>query len=74
MDISDRTSSLGELFLWVMLVAILGVAVAIPVILDVINTADVSGTTALVLGLLPLFVALILIVAMSQRMMARIER
>lgn len=64
---------MASLFVGVLVAAILGIGVAIPVILSVINDAAVSGTTATVLNLLPLFVALILIIAIAQVLMRRIR-
>lgn len=65
--------NIGSLFIGVMVAAILGVGVAIPVILDVINNANVSGTTATVLALVPLFVALLLLVALAGPLMRRVQ-
>lgn len=65
--------NIGSLFIGVMVAAILGVGVAIPVILDVIDQANVSGTTATVLGLVPLFVALLLLVALAGPLMRRVQ-
>lgn len=65
------SSGIGKLFIKVMVTVILGVAVAIPVVLEVIEQADVDGTTAIVLGLVPLFIALILLVSLAKPMMRR---
>lgn len=71
---SDRASgNIGSLFIGVMVAAILGIGVAIPVILDVINDAEVEGTTATVLELIPLFVALLLLVALAGPLMRRVR-
>jgi hypothetical protein len=48
-------------FIGIMVVIIIGVAVVIPVINDVIVTANLSGTTATLVELLPLFIAIALI-------------
>lgn len=56
-----------------MVAAILGIGVAIPVILDVIEDANVTGTTETVLGLVPLFVALLLLVALAGPLMRRVR-
>lgn len=70
----DRAQgNIGSLFIGVMVAAILGIGVAIPVILDVINNANVTGTTATVLGLVPLFVALLLLVALAGPLMRRVQ-
>ena len=52
---------------------ILAVAVAIPVILELTAEAGVSGTTLTVLGLVPLLVALLLIVAIAGNVRARVN-
>jgi hypothetical protein len=65
--------NIGSLFIGVMVAAILGIGVAIPVILDVINESNVSGTTATVLNLVPLFVALLLLVALAGPLMRRVQ-
>jgi len=56
-----------------MIAVILGVSVAIPVILDVINDSNVSGTTETVLDLVPLFVGLLLLVALAGPLMRRVQ-
>ncbi len=48
-------------FIGIMVVIIIGVAVVIPVINDVIATANLTGTTATLVELLPLFIAIALI-------------
>jgi hypothetical protein len=52
---------------------VLAVAVAIPIILELTAEADVSGTTLTVLGLVPLLVALLLIVAIAGNVRARVS-
>ena len=65
--------NIGSLFIGVMVAAILGIGVAIPVILDVIEESNVTGTTATVLALVPLFVALLLLVALAGPLMRRVQ-
>jgi len=65
--------NIGSLFIGIMVAAILGVGVAIPVILDVINNSNVTGTTATVLDLVPLFVGLLLLVALAGPLMRRVQ-
>jgi hypothetical protein len=65
--------NIGSLFIGVMVAAILGVGVAIPVVLDIINQANVSGTTATILDLVPLFIALLLLVALAGPLMRRVQ-
>ena len=48
-------------FIGIMVVIIIGVAVVIPVVNDVIDSANLTGTTATLVGLLPLFIAIALI-------------
>lgn len=61
------------MFIGIMVAAILGVGVAIPVILDVIEDSNVTGTTATVLDLVPLFVGLLLLVALAGPLMRRVQ-
>lgn len=65
--------NIGSLFIGIMVAAILGVGVAIPVILDVINGSNVTGTTKTVLDLVPLFVGLLLLVALAGPLMRRVQ-
>lgn len=65
--------NIGSLFIGIMVAAILGVGVAIPVILDVINNSNASGTTRTVLELVPLFVGLLLLVALAGPLMRRVQ-
>lgn len=65
--------NIGGLFIGIMVAAILGVAVAIPVILDVINDSNVTGTTKTVLDLVPLFVGLLLLIALAGPLMRRVQ-
>jgi hypothetical protein len=55
-----------------MIAVILGVSVAIPVIQNSTDNANVTGNTATVLGLLPLFVALLLLIALAGPLMRRV--
>jgi hypothetical protein len=70
-DRSGQTNLVG-LIIGITVAAIVGVAVAIPVMNDVIATANLSGTTATVVGLLPLFVGLMLLVAIASPLMRRV--
>lgn len=51
-------------FVGIMVVIIIAVAVVIPTVTDVINNANLTGTTAVVLGIVPLLigVAVVLLV------------
>lgn len=64
--------NIGGLFIGIMVAAILGVAVAIPVVQDVINDSNVTGTTKTVLDLVPLFIGLLLLVALAGPLMRRV--
>lgn len=48
-------------FIGIMVIIIIGVAVVIPVVDSVIDTANLTGTTATLVELLPLFIAIALI-------------
>lgn len=65
-------SNIGGLFIGIMVAAILGIGVAIPVVEDVIASSNVSGTTATVVGLISLFIALLLLVALAGPLMRRV--
>lgn len=55
-----------------MISVILGVSVAIPVINTALEDANVSGNTETVLDLLPLFIGLLLLIALAGPLMRRI--
>jgi hypothetical protein len=67
-----QATNLAGLFIGVMVASIIGIAVVIPVVNDVLAQSNVSGTTALVLGLIPLFIAVMLIVSMASPLMRRV--
>lgn len=69
---STAQGNIGGLFIGIMVAAILGVAVAIPVVQDVINDSNVTGTTETVLDLVPLFIGLLLLVALAGPLMRRV--
>ncbi len=54
----DKKGQLGGRVLTVIFGIILVVAVAIPITQDVINDANLTGTTATVVGFIPLFLGL----------------
>jgi len=64
-------TNLAGLILGIVIAGIMGVAVAIPVLNDVINDANLSGTTATVVGLIPLFIGLLVLVAVASPLMNR---
>lgn len=47
----------------VLVAVIIGVAVAIPVTQQVISDANLTGTTATIVGLIPLFIGLTILIA-----------
>lgn len=65
-------SNLSGLFIGILVATIVGVAVAIPVINDVLADANLTGTTATVVGLIPLFIGLMLLVAIAAPLMRRV--
>lgn len=64
-------SNLVGLILGVTVATIVGVGVAIPIINDVEANTNLSGTTALIVGFLGTFVALLLLVAIASPLMNR---
>lgn len=70
---TDRAqTNLVGLFIGLMIAAIVAVQVFIPVVQDAIATANVSGTTATILDLLPMFAALLLLIALASPLMRRL--
>jgi len=70
---SRGQGNIGGLFIGIMIAVILGVSVAIPVITQAINDANVSGNTQTVLELLPLFIGLLLLLALAGPLMRKIQ-
>jgi len=52
---------------------IIGVGVAIPVVNDILAQSNVSGTTALILGLIPLMIGVMLLVSLASPLMGRMS-
>lgn len=70
---ADRAqSNIGGLFIGILVAAIIGIAVAIPVINDVIDDANLTGTEATVVALIPLFIGLLLLIALAGPLMRRV--
>lgn len=65
-------SNLVGLFIGLMIAAIVAVQVFIPVIQDSIANSNVSGTEQTILELLPLFAALLLLIALAAPLMRRV--
>jgi hypothetical protein len=63
-------TNLVGLFIGIMVAAIVGVQVAIPVVQDAIS--NLSGTEATVAGLIPLFIVLLLLIALASPLMRRL--
>lgn len=65
-------TNLVSLIIGIMIAAVVGIEVVIPVINDALASSNVSGTAATVLGLLTTFIALLLLVAVASPLMRRI--
>lgn len=63
--------NLSSLFIGIMVATIIGVAVVIPVINDTIEQSNISGTELTIIGLIPLFVALLLLISLASPLMKR---
>jgi len=71
---SDRRaqgSNLTGLIIGVAVAAIVGVGVGIPIINDVIASANLSGITATVVGFIPIMLGLLIFVAAASPIMNR---
>ena len=60
-----KQGGLVTAFIAILVATIVGVAVTIPVIIDTIQNASITGTTRTILDLLPLMIALVLFVAVA---------
>lgn len=58
-------TGLSGAFINLMIAVIIGVGVAIPVVLEIIDNSSVTGTTATILGYVPLLMAVVLLVAVA---------
>ena len=67
-----QTTNIAGLFIGIMVAVIIGVDVVIPVITDSIANSSVSGNTETILDLLPLFIALLLLIALASPLMNRL--
>lgn len=65
-------SNLVGLIIGLTIAAVVAIAAAIPVISDVTVSANLSGTTATVVNLIPLFIGLLLLVAIASPLMSRV--
>jgi hypothetical protein len=58
-------SGIAGAFIALMIAAIIGVGIAIPVVIDTVENASISGTTGTILGYVPLLMAVVLLVAVA---------
>jgi len=58
-------SGLSGAFIGIMIAVIIGVGVAIPVVVETVANASLTGTTATILNYLPLLMAVVLLVAVA---------
>ena len=65
-------TNLVGLLIGVLIASIVGIAVFIPTVSDVISSANLSGTTLTVVNQLPLFAGLMLLIAMAAPLMTRL--
>jgi hypothetical protein len=65
-------TNLVGLFMGLLIAAIVAVSVFIPVVTDAVSNANVSGNTATILDLLPLFAALLLLISLAAPLMRRV--
>jgi len=65
-------SNLVGLFIGILIAAIVAIQVFIPVVNDAIASSSISGTPQTVLELLPLFAALLVLIALASPLMRRV--
>lgn len=70
-DTRAQGSNLVGLILGIVVAAIVAVGVGIPIINDVISSANLSGTTALIVGFIPVMLGLMIFVATASPIMRR---
>ena len=58
-------SGLSGAFISIMIAVIIGVGIAIPVVVDTVANASLTGMTATILGYLPLLMGVVLLVAVA---------
>ena len=58
--------SLTDLFIGVTIAVIIGVGIAIPIILQVIDDGNITGLTATILTYLPVFIAVVILVVLAR--------
>jgi len=65
--------SLPKILIGLIIAAVVGGGAALPIIVELINESGASGVLATVLGIIPLFVALILLLAFAGPVMRRVR-
>jgi len=65
-------SNLTGLIIGVLISAIVVIQVFIPVVNDAISQSSISGTAATIVGLLPLFGALLVLISLASPLMRRV--
>lgn len=58
-------AGLSGAFIGIMIAVIIGVGVAIPVVIEILNNSSVTGTTRTILNYIPLLIAVVLLVAVA---------
>ena len=71
-DRAQGGTNLVGLMIGVMIAAIVVIQVFIPVVNDAIAEANLSGTTETIVDLLPLFAALLILIALAAPLMRRL--
>ena len=61
-------TNLSNVFIGITIATIIGVGVAIPVIEEVIEDANITGLTATILTYLPVFIGVVLLVSVARLM------
>lgn len=65
----ERVQTVAGMFVGLLVTTVIGVKVVIPVIMEGIADAGIGGTTESVLGLLPLFIAMYLLLKAARPVM-----
>lgn len=68
---AQGAGNLVGLILGIVVAAIVGIGVGIPIINDVLSTANISGTTALIVGFIPTMLGLMIFVSTASPIMGR---
>lgn len=70
-DHRGQTDNLVSLVIGIAVAVIVGVGVAIPIIQDVLNTTNLSGLTAIIVGFIPVMLGVLIFVATVGPIMTR---